>query len=68
MALSKAKKARQKLAREGVRNPESNRLSWNGLVPVERKTPTRLEITRRTEQKHKKKWNLSLDDSGRFHF
>ncbi|WP_284641018.1 hypothetical protein [Paenibacillus silviterrae] len=63
MALSKAKKTRLKQAREGKRSPESNRLHWNGIVPVERVTPTRDERLRKQENKHKKKWNRTLDTS-----
>ncbi|MFH5185552.1 hypothetical protein ACHHV8_24515 [Paenibacillus sp. TAB 01] len=40
MAHSKAKKHRMKMDREGKWNPELNRLNWNGLLPVERRTPT----------------------------
>lgn len=59
MALSKAKKIRQKQAREGKYNPELNRLSWNGLDPAARITPTLREHKKKLQRKHK--WNHSLD-------
>ncbi len=60
MAKSQAWKKRRKLEREGSRNPESNRGSWHGVVPVERTTPTLHEKQRRLMDKHKKKWNRTL--------
>ncbi|OXM84380.1 hypothetical protein [Paenibacillus rigui] len=60
MALSKAKKHRLKSEREGRINPELQRLGWNGLVPIERKTPTRAEQLQKLERKHKHKWNRTL--------
>jgi hypothetical protein len=50
---SKAKRLRKKLEREGRRNPELNRGDWNGIKPVTRKTPTKLEAVRKYERKHK---------------
>lgn len=64
MAKSEAKKQRMKLEREGKLNPEMNRASWNGVVPVEKRTPTLRETKARLEAKHKKKWNRALQDSG----
>lgn len=60
MAKSQAWKKRRKLEREGSRNPELNRGSWHGVVPVERTTPTLHEKQRRFMDKHKKKWNRTL--------
>ncbi|TVY00285.1 hypothetical protein [Paenibacillus cremeus] len=57
MARSQAKKQRMKLERQGQLNPELLRGDWNGVIPVERTTPTLQEKARRMEQKHKKKWN-----------
>ncbi|MFE5318985.1 hypothetical protein ACFQ88_09780 [Paenibacillus sp. NPDC056579] len=57
MARSKAKKERERRIREGLLNPEMNRLNWNGVVPVERTTPTLKEKKERLQQKHKHKWN-----------
>ncbi|MBE1441180.1 hypothetical protein [Paenibacillus sp. OAS669] len=63
MAQSKAKKARARRVREGGLNPELQRLQWNGLVPVERKTPTLTEKKDRLHRKHKQKWNRTLQSS-----
>lgn len=62
MARSKAKKQRMKCEREGKFSPELNRLSWNGLVPIERKTPTMTELKHKLERKHKHKWNRTLHE------
>ena len=61
MAQSKAKKRRMKLERQGKLNPELNRASWNGFVPVERRLPTLAERKNRLEHKHK--WNRTLPGS-----
>ncbi|MHA6252486.1 uracil phosphoribosyltransferase [Oceanobacillus sp. CAU 1775] len=50
MAKSTAKKYREKLEREGRRNPEWNRLSWE-LDPTTRKTKTKQEKLRQEIQK-----------------
>jgi hypothetical protein len=63
MARSQAKKQRMKLEQQGRLNPEYSRGSWNGIIPVEHRTPTLQEKTRRLEHKHKTKWNRSLQDS-----
>jgi len=70
MAHSKAKKHRMKMDREGKWNPELNRLNWNGLLPVERRTPTWTEQKQKMERKHKNKWNRSLHNAsdGSFYF
>jgi hypothetical protein len=62
MAQSKAKKQRLKLQQQGKLNPELNRLGWNGLVPVERRTPTLADCKERLHYKHKNKWNRTLSD------
>lgn len=63
MAQSKAKKERARRVREGLPNPEIHRLDWNGVVPVERKTPTLAEKKDKLHQKHKNKWNRTLNSS-----
>jgi hypothetical protein len=70
VALSKAKRDRLKQEREGKWNPERNRLDWNGLIPVERTTPTLAERKHKQDNKHKKKWNRGLQssDGSIFHF
>lgn len=62
MAMSNAKKKRLKLEREGRRNPELNRLDWNGIHPVTRITPTRKQRIERQEDKHER-WNRT-DEHG----
>lgn len=57
MAKSKSKKMRIKLEREGRRNPELERGSWNGINPVTKKTATLKDKLNKT--KHKKRWNDS---------
>jgi hypothetical protein len=70
MSITSAKKKRLKLAREGKRDPELQRLSWNGVNPATKTTPTRGERTDRQNYKHKGKWNLnrSHGDDSIFHF
>ncbi|WP_282936801.1 uracil phosphoribosyltransferase [Paenibacillus sp. RC67] len=63
MAQSKAKKERCRIVREGGLNPELQRLHWNGVIPVERKTPTLSEKQERLQRKHKQKWNRTLQSS-----
>jgi hypothetical protein len=53
VAKSKARKFRDKLEREGKRNPEWNRQTWIGLNPVERKPQRPIIEMRRKEQKYK---------------
>ena len=63
MAKSKAKKYREKLEREGRRNPENSRVSWS-IDPTERKTKTKIEKLRQMEKqennKLKRDFNRSL--------
>jgi hypothetical protein len=53
MAATAAKKKRLKQAREGIRNPELQRLNWNGLNPVSKLTPTLQEKKIRQNRKHR---------------
>lgn len=64
MAISKAKKQRLKQIREGRMNPELARGSWNGVLPVERTTPTLSEKKLKLVHKHKKRWNREPLDGG----
>lgn len=63
MAKSKAKKYREKLEREGRRNPENSRVSW-AIDPTERKTKTKTEKIRQMEKQEnsrlKRDFNRSL--------
>ncbi|MDF2960270.1 MAG: hypothetical protein K0S39_2005 [Paenibacillus sp.] len=63
MAQSKAKKQRMKLQQQGKLNPELNRLGWNGIIPVERRMPTLAERTEKLQNKHKSRWNRTLQNS-----
>jgi hypothetical protein len=66
MSTTTAKKKRLKHAREGSRNPELQRLDWNGINPVSKRTPTLMESKERHWNKHKDKRNRNLhqgDDS-----
>lgn len=53
MAKSKAKRMRAKLEREGRRNPELSRGTWDGFNPVERKPLHPKAEQERKENKHK---------------
>jgi hypothetical protein len=69
MSTSTAKKKRLRQAREGKQSPEMKRLSWNGVNPVSRITPTRSELSARQINKHKSKWNPNRNhgDDSIFH-
>jgi len=56
MAKTKAKKRRAKLVREGRRDPVLERGSWGSIKPVERKTPTLMELKQKMNTKHKKRY------------
>ncbi|RSK28154.1 hypothetical protein EJF36_15395 [Bacillus sp. HMF5848] len=63
MAKSKAKKLRDKQIREGKLDPSDLRGHWNGIKPIERKTPTLTELTKKKANKHKKRWEVSHKDN-----
>lgn len=65
MSISKAKKARQKLAQQGKVNPEVLRGSWHGSNPVVKVTPTLKQ--KRTQLYNKYKRNPALDSSDSFY-
>ncbi|MCA1029694.1 hypothetical protein LCL95_01450 [Bacillus timonensis] len=60
MALSKAKKLRQKLAREGKRNPEQNRSPFAFADLQSRTTKTKKDVLYRN--KHKNRSNHTYGD------
>jgi hypothetical protein len=70
MSMTSAKKKRLKQVREGNQSPDQQRLSWNGLNPLMRKTPTLHEKVTRLQQKHKNKWNPNRNygDDSILHF
>lgn len=65
MAKSKARKQREKILREGHRNPENNRVTWGAMDPVTRTTPTRFGKLKKLDKKHKKRFDHYYDDNGR---
>ncbi|MBM7692128.1 hypothetical protein JOC77_001555 [Peribacillus deserti] len=60
MAKSRAKKRRDKLAREGLRNPETGRGSRNVIRPISKMTPTKKEQLLKIHSKHKKRNRASF--------
>jgi hypothetical protein len=62
MATSKTKKRRLHHERQTGYNPEFKRGDWNGVNPIEKKTPTKIAKVQRTENKHREKWNHSKDN------
>lgn len=68
MSKSKAQKAREKCIREGRRNPSLDRGSWHGVNPVEKKTPTMIEMKQKLISKHKKRYqSRAMDDTFSFY-
>lgn len=63
MSISKAKKARQKLARQGQLNPELLRGSWQGVNPSTRTTPALHSKLNKLHSKHKRNHAHYSDDS-----
>jgi hypothetical protein len=63
MAISKAKKARQKLSQRGLLTPESLRGSWQGVNPSMKRTPTLLEKRTKLNKKHRRNHANYSDDS-----
>lgn len=51
MAKSKARKLREKLEREGKRNPSTMRLTWGILDGVTKRTPTKQEKLNKSKYK-----------------
>ncbi|WP_424766814.1 hypothetical protein [Paenibacillus sp. sgz302251] len=63
MAISKAKKARQKLVRQGQLTPEILRGSWQGVNPTMRRTPNLQEKQAKLNKKHRRNHAQYSDDS-----
>lgn len=51
--MSKARKKREHLIRNGKPDPASSRGSWFGVKPVTRRTPTKKALIDRAERKYK---------------
>lgn len=63
MSTSKAKKARQKLVRQGLMNPDLLRGSWQGINPSVRTTPVLHDRLNKLHNKHKRNHANHSDDS-----
>ncbi|CAM4061985.1 hypothetical protein L1N85_09875 [Paenibacillus alkaliterrae] len=63
MSISKAKKARQKLARQGRTTPDMLRGSWQGVDPAMKRSPTMQEKQARLNKKHRRNHAHESDDS-----
>lgn len=66
MAKSRAKKLREKLAREGRRNPEANRSPYAFTDLKTRRTKTKKDHL--YQFKHKKNQSSHFGDDGSFYF
>ncbi|RTE09691.1 hypothetical protein EJQ19_10600 [Paenibacillus whitsoniae] len=62
MSRSHAQKMRQRLLREGKTDPGQQRLTWHGIHPVTKTTPSLAESKTKQQNKHKLR-NL-IHDSG----
>lgn len=51
--MSKARKKREHLVRNGKPDPALSRGSWNGVNPLTKKTPTKRTLIERAERKYK---------------
>lgn len=63
MASSAARKLRLKRVREHKLNPEFQRRNWHGVNPVQKVTPSLTEKANKLNNKHKKKWSPSQDNT-----
>lgn len=52
--MSKARKKRKHLIRNGGLDPAIRRGSWHGVKPVTRRTPTKRELIERSERKYRR--------------
>lgn len=66
MAKSKAKKMREKLTREGKRNPELSRSPFAALDMSTRKTKTKQDQLNQNKHKHKNLISYYGDDGSFF--
>lgn len=63
MSLSKSKKARMKLLRQGGLTPDALRGSWKGVNPTTRRTATLQEKQAKLQSKHRRNHAGYSDDS-----
>jgi|GEM_PF-1574881 len=66
MAKSSSYKKRARRIREGHADPAARRGHWNGLSPVERRTPTQREALERQHRKHVRNRDLQGGDDSFF--
>ncbi|BFT71336.1 hypothetical protein [Paenibacillus sp. P36] len=68
MSKSQAQKLRQRHLREGKLDPAIQRLHWNGVNPVSKKTPSLKELQAKQLHKHKSRnLNHHHGDDSFFH-
>lgn len=65
MAISKAKRTRQKLAQQGRITPDLLRGTWQGINPTMKRTPTLQEKQAKLNKKHRR--NHANDSDGSFY-
>jgi hypothetical protein len=63
MAISKARKAREKLAKQGRIAPDLLRGSWQGVNPLTKRSETLKEKQHKLQSKHKRNLAGHSDDS-----
>ncbi|MCY9589455.1 hypothetical protein [Paenibacillus chitinolyticus] len=68
MAISRARKLRDKQIREGKLDPAIKRRSWDGVQPVTKSTPTLQEKKRRVAHKHKRNSFPHTEDGSVYYF
>lgn len=64
MSISKAKKARKHMERQGKPAPDRQRGSWQGVRAVTKRTPTLQEKQARLDKKHRR--NRAYESDGSF--
>ncbi|MGO4374548.1 hypothetical protein [Paenibacillus sp. 2TAB19] len=63
MAISKARKAREKMAKQGRIAPDLLRGSWQGVNPLTKRSETLKEKQHKLQSKHKRNLAGYSDDS-----
>ncbi len=66
MSISKAKKSRMKLEKQGKLSPDALRGGWGGVHPVTKQLPTLKEKQERMNRKHRR--NRANEGDGSFYF
>ncbi|MDD9267542.1 hypothetical protein ACFPES_10955 [Paenibacillus sp. GCM10023248] len=69
MSRTQAQKVRQRQVREGKADPAAFRMTWNGMNPVTKKTPTRHErASKQLHKHHARNWNQHHGDDSFLHY